>query len=296
MPRNYSNDHMPRKQGDIRKVLLVINSRKDDVQRVVRSIRDLTESHGIETVSLDFSTHASAESLSGVDLAISLGGDGTLLSCARMLAPREVPILAVNMGDFGFITEVSKSELADTWEKLLQGKLGVSERLMLSVEVQRQGAPGGSFLGLNEAVIGIRGISRMIRLKIFMSDTYMGRYRADGVIVATPTGSTAYSMAAGGPILHPEMEAFILTPICPFTLSNRPTVVPGNEILRVEVEEPQKAEAVLTIDGQESFLLQPRDCILIRRAPFKARIVHTDKRSFYEVLRTKLNWAGEPNA
>ncbi len=287
---------MPRKQGDIRKVLLVINSRKDDVQRVVRSIRDLTESRGIETVSLDFSSHVTGEGLNGVDLAISLGGDGTLLSCARMLAPREVPILAVNMGDFGFITEVSKSELTDTWEKLVQGKLGVSERLMLSVEVQRQGAPSGSFLGLNEAVIGIRGISRMIRLKIFMSDTYMGRYRADGVIVATPTGSTAYSMAAGGPILHPEMEAFILTPICPFTLSNRPTVVPANEILRVEVEEPQKTEAVLTIDGQESFLLQPRDCILIRRAPFKARIVHTDRRSFYEVLRTKLNWAGEPNA
>ena len=153
-----------------------------------------------------------------------------------------------------------------------------------------------SFLGLNEAVIGIKGISRMIRLKIFMSDTYMGRYRADGVIVATPTGSTAYSMAAGGPILHPEMEAFILTPICPFTLSNRPTVVPATEILRIEVEEPQKVEAVLTIDGQESFLLQPRDCIFVRRAPHKARIVHTDRRSFYEVLRTKLNWAGEPNA
>ncbi|MGA2639650.1 MAG: NAD(+)/NADH kinase [Spirochaetia bacterium] len=287
---------MPGKQGDIRKVLLVINSRKDDVQSVVRSILELTHSRGMETVELDFATQASAENLSGVDLAISLGGDGTLLSCARMLAPRGVPILAVNMGDFGFITEVSKSELADTWEKLLQGKLGVSERLMLSVEVQRQGAPSGSFLGLNEAVIGIKGISRMIRLKIFMSNTYMGRYRADGVIVATPTGSTAYSMAAGGPILHPEMEAFILTPICPFTLSNRPTVVPANEILRIEVEEPQKVEAVLTIDGQESFLLRPRDCILIRRAPFKARIVHTDRRSFYEVLRTKLNWAGEPNA
>jgi NAD+ kinase len=287
---------MPGKQGDIRKVLLVINSRKDDVQNVVRSILELTEGRGMETVLLDFSTHASAENLSGVDLAISLGGDGTLLSCARMLAPREVPILAVNMGDFGFITEVSKSELTDTWEKLLQGRLGVSERLMLSVEVQRAGTPAATFLGLNEAVIGIKGISRMIRLKIFMSNTYMGRYRADGVIVATPTGSTAYSMAAGGPILHPEMEAFILTPICPFTLSNRPTVVPANEILRVEVEEPQKVEAVLTIDGQESFLLQPRDCILIRRAPFKARIVHTDRRSFYEVLRTKLNWAGEPNA
>jgi NAD+ kinase len=287
---------MPGKQHDIRKVLLVINSRKDDVQSVVRSIMEVTEGRGIETVSLDFPNHASPENLSGVDLAISLGGDGTLLSCARMLAPRNVPILAVNMGDFGFITEVSKSEFRETWDKLMEGRLGVSERLMLSVEVQRQGTAAASFLGLNEAVIGIKGISRMIRLKIFMSDTYMGRYRADGVIVATPTGSTAYSMAAGGPILHPEMEAFILTPICPFTLSNRPTVVPANEILRVEVEEPQKVEAVLTIDGQESFLLQPRDCILIRRAPFKARIVHTDRRSFYEVLRTKLNWAGEPNA
>jgi len=287
---------MPGKQRDIRKVLLVINSKKDDVQSVVRSILELTEGRGIETVTLDFSTHASPENLSGVDLAISLGGDGTLLSCARMLAPRGVPILAVNMGDFGFITEVSKSEFRETWDKLLEGRLGVSERLMLSVEVQRQGAVAAAFLGLNEAVVGIKGISRMIRLKIFMSDTYMGRYRADGVIVATPTGSTAYSMAAGGPILHPEMEAFILTPICPFTLSNRPTVVPAGEILRVEVEEPQKVEAVLTIDGQESFLLQPRDCILIRRAPFKARIVHTDRRSFYEVLRTKLNWAGEPNA
>jgi NAD+ kinase len=136
----------------------------------------------------------------------------------------------------------------------------------------------------------------MIRLKIFLSDTYMGRYRADGVIVATPTGSTAYSMAAGGPILHPEMEAFILTPICPFTLSNRPTVVPASEVLRVEVEEPQKVETVLTIDGQETIPLLPRDCVTICRAPNKARIVHTDRRSFYEVLRTKLNWTGEPNA
>lgn len=287
---------MPGKQGVIRKVLLVINTRKDDAQNVVRTVEELTRSRGIELVSLDFSRHASEEELHGVDLAVSLGGDGTLLSCARMLAHRNVPILAVNMGEFGFITEVSKSELQDVWEKYIQGSLGVSERLMLEVEVRRGDAPAASFLGLNEAVIGIKGISRMLRLRIYLSDTYMGGYRADGVIVATPTGSTAYSMAAGGPILHPEMEAFILTPICPFTLSNRPTVVPATEILRVEVEETQKVEAVLTIDGQESFPLQPRDCINIRRAPHKARIVHTDRRSFYDVLRRKLNWAGEPNA
>ncbi len=287
---------MAGKQGDIRKVLLVINTRKDDAEKVVRTLSDLTRNRGIEMVSLDFSRHATEEELRDVDLAVSLGGDGTLLSCARMLSHRDVPILAVNMGEFGFITQVSKNELQDAWEKYLRGELAVSERLMLSVEVHRPNEPAVSFVGLNEAVVGIKGISRMLRLKIFMSDTYMGGYRADGVIVATPTGSTAYSMAAGGPILHPEMEAFILTPICPFTLSNRPTVVPATENLRVEVEEAQKAEAVLTIDGQESYSLKPRDCILVRRAPHKARIVHTDRRSFYEVLRKKLNWAGEPNA
>ena len=287
---------MAGKQGDVRKVLLVINTRKDDAENIVRSLQELTRSRGIPLVSRDFTGHVSEEELRDVDLAVSLGGDGTLLSCARMLAHHDVPILAVNMGDFGFITEVSKTELPEVWDKYLAGSLGVSERLMLAVEVRRRDSTAAEFLGLNEAVIGIKAISRMLRLKIFMSDTYMGGYRADGVIVATPTGSTAYSMAAGGPILHPEMEAFILTPICPFTLSNRPTVVPASEILRVEVEEAQKVDAVLTIDGQESFSLQPKDCILIRRAPHKARIVHTDRRSFYEVLRTKLNWAGEPNA
>ena len=287
---------MAGKRQEIRKVLIVINSRMDDVRHVIDTITSFAHERSIETVFLDFSNHTPAEGLSDVDLAISLGGDGTLLSCARMLNSRQVPILAVNMGDFGFITEVSKTELTETWDKFLSGRLTVSERLMLAVSVHRKGAEVGTFLGLNEAVIGTKGISRMIRLKIYLSDAYMGRYRADGVIIATPTGSTAYSMAAGGPILHPEMDAFILTPICPFTLSNRPTVVPATEIMRVEVEEPQKVETVLTMDGQETFPLQPLDTIFVRRALHKAQIIHTDKRTFYEVLRTKLNWTGEPHA
>jgi NAD+ kinase len=167
---------------------------------------------------------------------------------------------------------------------------------MFSATVRRDDAEIASFTGLNDAVISTLGISRMIRLKVFLSDTAVGRYRADGVIVATPTGSTAYSMAAGGPIVYPEMDAFILTPICPFTLSNRPTVVPASEILRIEVEDPQKTDVALTVDGQESLTLAPRDCVLIRRAAKKALIVRSDKRSFYEVMRTKLNWSGEPNA
>ena len=292
---------MAARRREMHKVLVVINSQKDDVKSVVSSIDEFTRARGARAVFIDHTNHAGPEALADVDLAITLGGDGTLLSCARMLAQSsvrgaEVPILAVNMGDFGFITEVSRSELLDTWEKYLAGRLSIGERVMLSVAVVRDGKEIGTFLGLNEAVIGIGGISRMIRLKIYFSDQYLGRYRADGVIVATPTGSTAYSMAAGGPILHPEMEAFILTPICPFSLSNRPTVVPASVVLRIEVEEPQKAETVLTIDGQETFFLHPRDRVIIRRAEQKTLIVRTDRRGFYEVLRTKLNWAGEPNA
>jgi NAD+ kinase len=287
---------MAGKRREIRKVLLVINSLKTDVGSVARSIDDFVRSRGGETVAVDFAGPVDPAALEGVDLAVSLGGDGTLLACARMVAERGVPILAVNMGDFGFITEVSRSELFDAWEKFLSGRIGTSERLMFSATVRRDDVEIASFTGLNDAVISTLGISRMIRLKVFLSDTAVGRYRADGVIVATPTGSTAYSMAAGGPIVYPEMEAFILTPICPFTLSNRPTVVPASEILRIEVEDPQKTDVALTVDGQESLTLAPRDCVLIRRAAKKALIVRSDKRSFYEVMRTKLNWSGEPNA
>ena len=287
---------MSGKRREARKVLIVINSLREDVKSVVSAIEEFAVERGVETISLDFSNLQVGDGLEGVELAITLGGDGTLLSCARLLAARAIPILAVNMGDFGFITEISRSELIDAWRKFLDGRLGISERLMLAVSVRREGREIASFLGLNDAVLSTMGISRMIRLKVYLSDMYVGRYRADGVIVATPTGSTAYSMAAGGPILHPEMEAFILTPICPFTLSNRPTVVPATESLRVEVEELQKAEIALTIDGQETFRLRPLDCVLIGRAPRKALIVRSDRRSFYEVLRSKLNWSGEPNA
>jgi NAD+ kinase len=281
---------------ETRKVILFINSRKDDVEAVARSIDRFVRAGGGETVTVDFTAPLAPGCLDGVDIAVSLGGDGTLLACARAVAEHGIPILAVNMGDFGFITEVSRSELFDAWEKYRAGLLGTSERLMFSARVLRQGVQAAAFTGLNDAVISTLGISRMIRLKVSLSDISVGRYRADGVIVATPTGSTAYSMAAGGPILYPEMDAFILTPICPFTLSNRPTVVPSTELLRIEVEDPQKTEVALTIDGQETFCLLPRDVVLVRQAPCKALIVRSDKRSFYEVMRTKLNWSGEPNA
>jgi NAD+ kinase len=151
-------------------------------------------------------------------------------------------------------------------------------------------------MGLNDAVISASGISKIVKLSVRLSDTPLGRYRADGIIVATPTGSTAYSAAAGGPILHPEMDAMILNPICPFTLSHRPIVVPHDEEIVVEVEEEQRTGLMMTVDGQSEFPLKPDDRIVIRASEEKARIVRSNKRTFYEVLRTKLNWSGGPDA
>ncbi len=282
------------KRREIRRVLIVINSQKEDVKSVVDSIAEFAAGIGAETVPVDFAGTVSKDVVAGADLAVSLGGDGTLLTCARLLAEREIPILAVNMGDFGFITEVSKSEVLETLEKFLSGRIGLSERLMLSVIVRRDGREIAAYQALNEAVMAVTGTSRMIRLNVSLSDTLVGRYRADGVMVATPTGSTAYSMAAGGPIVYPEIDAFLLTPVCPFSLSIRPTVIPATETLTVEVAEPQKADIVLTVDGQETFPLVPKDSVLVRRAAHKALIIRSDKRSFYEVLRSKLNWTGEP--
>jgi NAD+ kinase len=287
---------MQDKQRAIRKVLIVVNSRKEEAESIARSIEVYVRRRGGEAISVDFEDTATPRAISDIDLAVSLGGDGTLLACARLLSDIEVPILAVNMGDFGFITEISRNEHVGALEKFLSGDLGVSERLMLAGSVVRDGREAEVFHGLNEAVISVMGKSRMIRLKVFLSDTYVARYRADGVIIATPTGSTAYSMAAGGPIVYPEIEAFVLTPICPFSLSNRPTVVPASEILRVEVEEAQKADVVLTVDGQWTFALAPGDVVRVQKSRHKALIIRSDKRSFYEVLRSKLNWTGEPNA
>jgi NAD+ kinase len=287
---------MAGKQRELRRVLIVVNPRKDHVSTVVDAVESFVRARGGETVRMDFAARIPAEDLDGLDLAVSLGGDGTLLSCARLVADRGVPILAVNLGGIGFITEVGRDELINACEDFAAGATSFSERLMLTVSVHRDSAEVASFTGLNDAVVSTTGISRMIHLKVRLSDTPVGRYRADGVIVATPTGSTAYSMAAGGPIVYPEMEAFILTPICPFTLGNRPTVVPAAERLEIEVEENQKTGVALTVDGQETVPLRPGDRVAIQRAARKALIVRSRRRGFYEVLRTKLNWAGEPNA
>ena len=280
----------------IKNVLIVVNVGKEDAPEVAAEIEEYLVKHGISVDTHSFSGRPEAFSLRKYDVAFSLGGDGTVLYCARLLGNHSIPIFAVNVGDFGFITEVAKDEWKETFEKYCTGRLGISERIMIEATVLRDGEPAAFHRGLNEAVIAAAGISKVLRLSVYIGETALGKYRADGVIVATPTGSTAYCAAAGGPILAPEMDAFVLNPICPFTLSNRPLVLPSDEPVVITIEENQRTDVVLTVDGQEVVALAEGDSVKLRVADKKVKIVRSDRRNFYEVLRSKLNWSGGPNA
>ncbi|MBI9105099.1 MAG: NAD(+)/NADH kinase [Spirochaetales bacterium] len=280
----------------IKKAAVIVNLLKPEAKEVVAEITDCLHGKGIETEVFGYSGKPIAPIVGDIDMAFALGGDGTVLFSARTLALMQVPVLAVNMGNFGFITEVSKDEWRETFEEYIEGKLSLSRRLMLQARVLRDGEITAEFHCLNDSVISAYGISKMIKLSVKLNDTPLGQYRADGVILSTPTGSTAYSAAAGGPLLDPEMEAMLINPICPFSLSNRPLVVQADKKVSISVEPDQRAEVILTVDGQMVFPLKPLDTILFERAEEKALIIRSDKRNFYEILRSKLKWSGGPDA
>ena len=281
---------------EVRKTLIIGNLSKPDAESIAEEVASYLVTRGIETTKFLFRGRPESDPVVDCDLAFSLGGDGTVLYSARVLAPRAVPIMAVNIGDFGFITEVGRDEWARAFESYIAGNLGLSRRNMLDTRVFRDGDEIAVYLGLNDSVITSAGMSKIVRLKVDVNGTSLGRYRADGVIVATPTGSTAHSAAAGGPILDPEMRALALTPICPFTLSNRPIVLQGSEPVYIEVESSQRTEVILTVDGQDTLPLREGDRLCFQVADADALIIRSDKRNFYEVLRSKLNWSGGPDA
>ncbi len=280
----------------IKKVLLVVNLHKPDAKPLSKEIIDYLEEKGIAVQYLGLKDQSPKPEVEDVDLAISLGGDGTVLYCARMLQDKGIPILAVNLGTFGFITEVSVNEWKEAFENFCCGETVLSKRLMYRVKVIREGKTLFRSHGLNDAVVTATGISKVVNLKLFLNDTLLGTFRADGIICATPTGSTAYSMAAGGPIVDSDMEAMIVTPISPFTLSNRPIVVSGDDVIRIQILAHQRTRMNLTVDGQEMFHLIENDEVIIEKSRSRALLALSNKRNFYEVVRSKLNWSGEANA
>jgi NAD+ kinase len=223
-----------------------------------------------------------------VDLLLVLGGDGTLLSMARLVGDLNVPILGVNLGGLGFLTALTAEELFPALEALLRGELLVEERMMLTARVTRQGERLSEYVALNDVVITKSAMSRIINLDVSVEGQFATAYRADGLIVSTPTGSTAYSLSAGGPIVFPTMDAVVLTPICSHTLTNRPIVLPGGQPIDVTLQSDQ--DVMLTLDGQVGFHLKRGDRVEIRRAVARIRLLRVPQKHFFSVLRTKLKW------
>ncbi len=222
-------------------------------------------------------------------LLLVLGGDGTMLAAARLAAPRGIPILPINMGSLGFLTSFTIEELYPALEETLGGRFSVSERVMLNVELERAGKTIDRQRVLNEGVINKGALARMIELELAIDSEFVCRYRADGLIVATPTGSTAYSLSAGGPIVHPAVESFIITPICPHTLSDRPVVVRDSSCIELRLSGSTES-VFLTLDGQKGIPLQAADRVRICRAKELLKLIQPPKKSYFEILRNKLKW------
>jgi NAD+ kinase len=228
-----------------------------------------------------------------VDVVLVLGGDGTLLSMAKAIAEstRDVPILAVNFGSLGFLTEITRPEIFSALDAVLNGRATHDLRMMLRATATRPGQAPISHMALNDIVFTRTALSRMIELSVSVGDQLVTAVKADGLIVATPTGSTAYNLAAGGPIVHPSMDALVLTPIAPHTLTNRPIVIPTEREVRVRSTSSNAGDEVyVTIDGQTGFGLHESDEIAIMRADRPLRLIRSTTRSYFEVLRQKLKW------
>jgi NAD+ kinase len=232
---------------------------------------------------------------SEVDLIVVLGGDGTLLGMADRIAQADVdvPILGVNFGSLGFLTEVTLADITPALEAALNGDAPVDERLMLRGEIVRGKEPRVSRVALNDIVITRGALSRIIALSVSVGDEFVTRVRADGLIIASPTGSTAYNLAAGGPIVHPAVDALVLTPIAPHMLTNRPVVIPAGAEVRVEPVANGQSEIVVTFDGQFGVPLEKGDAVVVSRAKKSLRLIRGASRTYFEILREKLKW-GEP--
>lgn len=226
-----------------------------------------------------------------VDLIIVLGGDGTLLSVARLVGENNVPVLGVNLGSLGFLTEITVEEVFPMLEKVMSGEYETEERMMLTASIFRHGEKITQYTALNDVVINKGAIARIIDLETTINDHYLTLYRVDGLIISTPTGSTGYSLAAAGPILYPTLKAMLLTPICPFTLNNRPIVLSDNSIVKVALK-TDNVDHLITLDGQVSFALKSGDEVKIEKSPYSTKLIKSPFRNYYSLLRTKLQWSG----
>lgn len=268
---------------EIRRVGIVTRDKSEEAERTARELTDWLRRRKLEVAEV-------YDPQGPYDLVIVLGGDGTLLSVARSVAPG-VPILGVNLGRLGFLTELSGEELYPSLVRVLQGDCKIDERSLFDVEVRRTDGSRASFRAFNDAVIAKSALARIIELKLKVNRQLVAHYRSDGLIISTPSGSTAYNLSAGGPILSPELGVAVLTPLCPHTMSLRPIVVPDAHAIEVTLE-TEGEEVHVTVDGQEGSPLGYLDTVRVKRSKTQVRLVRTARRTFYDNLRAKLGWGG----
>lgn len=282
---------------------LVVNLNKEGVRELVGQIVLWLEERGCAVLINEDTARPLGLSRLGVSESrlveraqcmMVLGGDGTLLRTARKVAAAGTPIIGVNLGRLGFLTEIDIPEVLPALEKLLEGHYHIEERMMLEALVHRQDRVVEHLVGLNDAVITKGSLARLILLETHVNDEYFNTYPSDGLIIASPTGSTAYSLSAGGPLVTPDLDLMLLTPICPHSLWARPVVIAPESVIKVVILS-RRGEVMLTMDGQHGFSLLQHDQVVIRRAPQKARFLRLKGRSFFEVLRKKLKEEGDRN-
>ena len=280
----------------MKRIGIIVKSESPDAQALLKELAPWLRARGKEPM-LDPPTAALAGETASypkkdiatlADMLVVLGGDGTMLAAARLVEGRPIPILGVNAGGLGFLTAVTRDEAFTALERVFSRAFAEEERLMLRSRVVRRGEEIIAASALNDTVVG-KGASHMVQLEIAINGQFVTRLRGDGLIVSTPTGSTAYSMAAGGPILNPSVHALILTPICPHTLTNRPIVIPQDVLVEVVLVSKDQG-ATATFDGQVGIALQPGDTVEIRASENKTRLIRFPDRSYYDMLSKKLKW------
>jgi NAD+ kinase len=284
----------------IKRIGLIVNDQKDHHLEITHRLIDNLRKNNIEVfVSKKIVPRLNdpkkvrilLSPYSQINMVLSLGGDGTLLRAARLVAAHGIPVCGINLGGLGFLTQIGVHEWHDYLRCILEGAYQIEDRMMLSGYILREEEKIGQFHCLNDIVVAKKLFARLIHLETYINEEYVIHYAADGLVVSTSTGSTAYSLSAGGPIVYPSIKSMIITPICPHTLSARALVISHNDIFKVVVQSKGR-DVMLTVDGQQGFDLKENDIIVIQESKYKTKLVTFPEKSFYGILRKKLKWSG----
>lgn len=275
-------------------VLIIANTYKKEALALSKEIEIFLLDKSIQSEIYHYTGESKDIFINNYAFVITLGGDGTVLYAARYCASKKIPIFPINLGEFGFIAGIEPDNWKESLLSFIGGNEVLTERMLIQAKVLRKGICVYSSPALNDIVISGKAIAKIVKLQVFFDSISFGMYKADGIIISTPTGSTAYSAASGGPIVSPDISAFIVTPICSFSLSNRPIVLPPTGTLKVSVLDSRHNDTILSIDGQESFLMNVGDEVLIDTYSYPVALVGCDSTVFYSALQSKLNWSGIP--